>query len=216
MAIGDAINLKIIDLGMARYVGCCPMKTVCGTYTTAPEVLRESYDERCDVWSVGVVTFIMLSGKRPFESLNVSGPLTEAGKAAMTTNILAGRYSFGTENWRGVIRGQGLREGIAAPSLSEARAHRERLCFVLDEGLNQHQHEDELCEDQDYQQGLSSGNITVLGSMPRSPDTASDDEATSIAMSELKDRGEGGKDPPTTPAPGLAPSTEQTRRISSW
>ena len=98
------INLKIIDFGYgSRYVGCCPMKTVCGTpYTTAPEVLRESYDERCDVWSVGVVLFIMLSGKRPFESLNVRGPLTEAGKAAMTTNILAGRYSFGTDNWTGV------------------------------------------------------------------------------------------------------------------
>ena len=75
-SLSQVVNLKIIDFGFgSRYVGCCPMKTVCGTpYTTAPEVLRESYDERCDVWSVGVVLFIMLSGKRPFESLNVRAP----------------------------------------------------------------------------------------------------------------------------------------------
>jgi serine/threonine protein kinase len=54
-------------------------------------VLRESYDERCDVWSCGVVVYIMLSGRRPFEALNINGPLAEAGKAAMLTNILAGR-----------------------------------------------------------------------------------------------------------------------------
>jgi calcium-dependent protein kinase len=86
-------QVKLIDFGYgSRYVGALPMRTKCGTpYTTAPEVLRESYDERCDVWSCGVVVYIMLSGRRPFEALNINGPLAEAGKAAMLTNILAGR-----------------------------------------------------------------------------------------------------------------------------
>ena len=94
-------QIKVVDFGYgSRFIGCCPMHTVCGTpYTTAPEVFRESYDERCDIWSVGVVLFIMLCGRRPFETLDVTGPLTEAGKATMITNILAGRYSFNPRYW---------------------------------------------------------------------------------------------------------------------
>jgi calcium-dependent protein kinase len=89
-------QIKLIDFGFAtRFVGVTPLKTRCGTpYTTAPEVYRECYDERCDVWSVGVVTYILLSGHRPFVAVNLPGDLQNAGKAAMVTNILMGRYHF--------------------------------------------------------------------------------------------------------------------------
>ncbi len=94
-------QIKLIDFGYgSRFIGCCPMKTHCGTpYTTAPEVLRKSYDERCDLWSVGVVLFIMLSGKRPFQKLEIAGDLQKAGQTTLTTNILAGRYAFSPNHW---------------------------------------------------------------------------------------------------------------------
>eukprot|EP01033_Poteriospumella_lacustris_P011097 gene11098-7896_t len=99
-------QLKLIDFGYgSRFIGALPMKTKCGTpYTTAPEVIREHYDQRCDVWSCGVVLYIMLCGRRPFEAIDVGGPLSDAGKAAMITNILAGRYHFNHKQWQQVSR----------------------------------------------------------------------------------------------------------------
>ena len=32
----------------------------------APEVIRGKYDKRCDLWSVGVMVFLLLSGQVPF------------------------------------------------------------------------------------------------------------------------------------------------------
>lgn len=65
-------TLKIIDFGTSTmYEKGTTLKTTHGTsYYIAPEVLVKKYDERCDVWSVGVILYILLSGKPPFDGDN--------------------------------------------------------------------------------------------------------------------------------------------------
>jgi calcium-dependent protein kinase len=47
------------------------MKKRFGTpYYIAPEVINNKYDEKCDLWSIGVILYILLSGYPPFNGQN--------------------------------------------------------------------------------------------------------------------------------------------------
>lgn len=63
--------VKLIDFGTSAVYsrGSETLKGVFGTaYYIAPEVVRKKgYDERCDVWSIGVMIYILLSGAAPFD-----------------------------------------------------------------------------------------------------------------------------------------------------
>ena len=74
---GDRAYVKLIDFGFAQI--CNPKKKrksnqltdLKGTpYFMSPEVYQGKYDQRCDLWSMGVVTYLLLAGKFPFLAEN--------------------------------------------------------------------------------------------------------------------------------------------------
>ncbi|RAL48481.1 hypothetical protein DM860_005905 [Cuscuta australis] len=67
--------LKAIDFGLSDYVKPDEkLNDIVGSaYYVAPEVLHRSYGTEADMWSVGVIAYIILSGSRPFWARTESG-----------------------------------------------------------------------------------------------------------------------------------------------
>ena len=88
----DDSHIKLIDFGLAKKVSKSElMTTPNGTpYYIAPEVLKGSYTTLCDNWSMGVVMFIMLSGKPPFPGKDNNEILN---------NVLNGQFDFKHQVW---------------------------------------------------------------------------------------------------------------------
>ena len=66
-------QLKVIDFGLSKVLNEIDevMKGEVGTlYYMAPEVIEGKYNEKCDVWSCGVILYIILTGHPPFFSKN--------------------------------------------------------------------------------------------------------------------------------------------------
>ena len=60
--------LDLIDFGLSKHISPGERLTqkVGSCYYTAPEVLNGNYDYKCDVWSLGVLCYMLLSGSPPF------------------------------------------------------------------------------------------------------------------------------------------------------
>jgi len=84
--------LKATDFGLSVFIeeGKVYRDIVGSAYYVAPEVLRRSYGKEIDIWSAGVILYILLSGVPPFWAE------TEKG---IFDAILEGQIDFDTEPW---------------------------------------------------------------------------------------------------------------------
>mmetsp|Transcript_16402 Transcript_16402/g.39361 ORF Transcript_16402/g.39361 Transcript_16402/m.39361 type:complete len:513 (+) Transcript_16402:223-1761(+) len=87
--------LKIIDFGLScRFKTNETKSTKAGTpYYVAPQVLAGKYDETCDLWSCGVIMYILLCGYPPFYGDT---------DADVLAKVRLGNYSFNAPDWKNI------------------------------------------------------------------------------------------------------------------
>ena len=99
----DISNIKMIDFGLSKdYSEKGVMQTPSGSviyspnlkqpYYIAPEVFQQNYNSKCDLWSMGVVLYIILSGKVPFPG--------DSNKEIIE-NVIAGEFHFNHDGFKG-------------------------------------------------------------------------------------------------------------------
>lgn len=96
----DISSIKVADFGLAKkYAGDIALSTICGTpQYVAPEIIQGgkavyTYGKECDLWSCGVILFILLGGYPPFY---------DESEPRLFQKIRKGVYSFNDPVWKPV------------------------------------------------------------------------------------------------------------------
>jgi calcium-dependent protein kinase len=91
----DFDQIKIIDFGTSLvYDDKKHLDEKLGTpYYIAPEVLNKKYNEKCDIWSCGVIAYITLSGMPPFNGQS---------DQEIMKKVRIGKFSFSDPIWSSI------------------------------------------------------------------------------------------------------------------
>jgi len=85
-------SIKIADFGLSKDIETGNLQTSCGTPSyVAPEVLMGGqYDSEVDIWSIGVITYVLLCGFTPFYGDN---------QRQLFERILHAQFDFPSPEW---------------------------------------------------------------------------------------------------------------------
>jgi calcium-dependent protein kinase len=88
-------QIKMIDFGTSLvYDPAKKLDEKLGTpYYIAPEVLNKNYSSKCDIWSCGVITYILLSGVPPFNGQS---------DQEIMKKVKAGQFRFEDKCWNAI------------------------------------------------------------------------------------------------------------------
>jgi calcium/calmodulin-dependent protein kinase I len=94
---GSDMKIKIADFGLSKiFAGGQKLETSCGTPDyAAPEVLtgESAYDKSVDLWSIGVITYVLLCGYPPFYATS---------QPALFERIIRAEYDFPDPEWSNI------------------------------------------------------------------------------------------------------------------
>jgi len=102
-------KIKIIDFGLSRHDddggSGGMMKTKVGTpYYVAPEVLKKEYTKSCDMWSIGVISYILLCGYPPFYGDN---------DQLIFDSVKAAKYDYPSPEWDNIsVKAKGFIDSL--------------------------------------------------------------------------------------------------------
>ena len=110
-------SVKLIDFGTAVSLEEAGAKVRAGgrigtwSYWAPEQLNQEAYDHAVDMWSVGVLMYILLVGFHPFD------PDGDATEQAILANMRSGKVSFDHPEWEGVsTQAKGLVKDLLAQS----------------------------------------------------------------------------------------------------
>uniref|UniRef100_A0A8C2PR86 Serine/threonine kinase 33 n=1 Tax=Cyprinus carpio TaxID=7962 RepID=A0A8C2PR86_CYPCA len=95
----DMVNIKVTDFGLSVQKGGVGsenmLQATCGTpIYMAPEVVNgHQYSQQCDLWSIGVIMYMLLCGEPPFIS---------SSKERLSEMIMKGELTFSGPVWRSI------------------------------------------------------------------------------------------------------------------
>ena len=125
-------GIKLIDFGCSKIFTRTKknFNDIIGTLVyCSPEVLSNNYNEMCDVWSCGVLMYLLLCGYFPFLGKD---------EEEITNKILAGKYEFDVEHFNGI-------SDEAKDLISKCLKYEPRKRITIQEALN-HRFFDDLKE----------------------------------------------------------------------
>lgn len=95
----DLEKLKIVDFGTSlSFDPDRALDEKLGTaYYIAPEVIKKNYNEKCDLWSCGVIMYILLSGEPPFND-------QKADNEAIMKKVEKGKYDVSKGVWKTISK----------------------------------------------------------------------------------------------------------------